>query len=179
MQVLNFVSHAYFYFIWFFAQFPDLFIWLYPFSLIQSNPLKVWFDCFRLFLGQIYKSFNWFYKFLVLYLPNLQICPFWFPSTPSCQSWFWCFGYLGQTCLFGLKPSRSQNLCFTVQTLISRSRPSKTYFGEVYQFSLFVLSPSRLVIILIFVLFLSYFRCLNLLSGSSFLCLQCFLILFL
>ena len=115
-----------FYFIWFFAQFPDLFIWLYPFSLIQSNPLKVWFDCFRLFLGQIYKSFNWFYKFLVLYLPNLQICPFWFPSAPNCQSWFWCLGYLGQTCLFGLKPSRSQNLCFAVQTLISWFRPFRS-----------------------------------------------------
>ena len=71
MQVLNFVSHAYFYFIWFFAQFPDLFIWLYPFCLIQSIFLKVCFGCFRLVLGQIYKSLNWFYELLVFLFPKL------------------------------------------------------------------------------------------------------------
>ena len=140
MQVLNFVSHAYFYFIWFFAQFPDLFIWLYPFSLIQSNPLKVWFDCFRLFLGQIYKSFNWFYEFLVLYFPNLQICPFWLQATPNCQSWFWCLGYLGQICLFGLKPSRSQNLCLDDP---NPDFPVSTVSVKWVTFPIFGLSPTR------------------------------------
>ena len=55
----------------FFAQFPDLFIWLYPFCLIQSIFLKVWFGCFRLVLGQIYKSLNWFYELLVFLFPKL------------------------------------------------------------------------------------------------------------
>ena len=159
MQVLNFVSHAYFYFIWFFAQFPDLFIWLYPFSLIQSNPLKVWFDCFRLFLGQIYKSFNWFYeffyisqtcKFVLFDFKPLQIAKVGFGvldilvktaflawnrrDLKICVSlskhWFPGFDRLGQMSNlphFSALVCRGLKICVSLhQTLISRSRPSKT-----------------------------------------------------
>ena len=87
-----------FYFIWFFAQFPDLFIWLYPFSLIQSNPLKVWFDCFSLFFRS-----------------NLQIF----------QLVLWIFSfYISQTCkfvLFDFKPLQIAKVGFGVLDILVKS----------------------------------------------------------